>query len=104
MAGGASRFAFKILSSLVALPVGKAIANASGKAWTTARPENPPHNPKEVQTNWKDAVIFALITGVGAAVAQLLTTKGADTLWRAMTGKPSPRPKAKSKQDAVVPA
>ncbi|UQX89386.1 DUF4235 domain-containing protein [Jatrophihabitans telluris] len=93
MAGGSSRFAFKILSAAVAIPVGKLIAKATGKAWTAARPDNPPHNPKEVQTSWADAIIFALITGIGAALAQLVTTKGADTVWRAATGKPSPRPK-----------
>jgi hypothetical protein len=93
VAGGASRLAFKILSSIVAIPVSKAIAKATGKVWMKARPENPPHNPKEVQTSWKDAFIFAGITGLGAAAAQVLTTKGADNVWRAMTGKPSPRPK-----------
>jgi hypothetical protein len=84
--------AFKLLSTLVAIPVGKAIAKATGKAWTAARPENPPHNPKEVQTSWPDALLFAGITGLGTAIAQLLTTKGADALWRAATGRPSPRP------------
>ena len=93
MAGSASRIVFKLLSTVMAIPVGKAVAKATGRAWTAARPDNPPHDPKEVQTNWADALIFALITGLGAAVAQLLTTKGADTLWRALTGRPAPRPK-----------
>jgi hypothetical protein len=93
MAGGASRLAFKLLSTVVAFPIGKAISKATGRAWTAVRPANPPHNPKEVQTSWSDALIFALVTGLGASIAQLVTTKGADTLWRAMTGRPSPRPK-----------
>lgn len=93
MAGGTSRLAFKVLSTVVAIPVGKAIAKATGKAWATARPDDPPHNPKEVQTSWSDAIIFAVITGLGTALAQLLSTKGADTVWRAITGTPSPRPK-----------
>lgn len=101
MAGGASRVAFKLLSTVVAIPVGKAIAKATGKAWTAARPNDPPHNPKEVETSWADALVFALVTGLGEALAQLLTTKGADTLWRAVTGKPSPRPKEpKNKTEA----
>ncbi len=93
MAGGPSRIAFRIISSLLAIPIGKAISKATGAAWTKARPDDPPHNPKEVQTSWVDALTFALITGLGAAIAQLVTTKGADTLWRAMTGRPAPRPK-----------
>lgn len=94
MSGGASRIGFRLLSMVVAIPVGKAIASASGKAWAAARPNDPPHDPKQVQTNWVDALIFAGITGLSAAAAEILTTKGADTLWRAMTGRPSPRPKA----------
>jgi uncharacterized protein DUF4235 len=108
MAGGPSRLVFTVLTTVVAIPVSKAVSKATGKVWAAARPGNPPHNPKEVQTNWADAIIFAVITGLGAATAQLLTTKGADTLWRAATGTPSPRPKQpknktkKQKQTATV--
>ncbi len=93
MAGTGSRIAFKIVAALVAIPVGRLVTKGTTKAWATARPDDPPVDPKEVDTNWRDALIWAGLTGVGAAIAQLLTTKGADTVWRAMTGKPSPRPK-----------
>jgi hypothetical protein len=100
MAGGPSKLAFKLLSAIVAIPVSRAIRKATAKAWVTARPDNPPHDPRKVETSWQDALIWAGVTGFGAALAQLLTTKGADTVWRAATGKPSPRPNASSKQDA----
>jgi hypothetical protein len=93
MSGTASRFGFKMLSTVVAIPIGRAISKATERAWTAARPENPPHDPKEVQTSWPDALIWAGVTGVGTAIAQVLTTKGADAVWRAATGRPSPRPK-----------
>jgi NADPH:quinone reductase-like Zn-dependent oxidoreductase len=93
MAGVASRFAFKMVAVAVAVPVGKAVSAASSKAWTAARPGRAPVNPRDADTNWKDALIWASLSGVGTAVAQLATTKGADTIWRAMTGHPSPRPK-----------
>ncbi|MGX7678064.1 DUF4235 domain-containing protein [Jatrophihabitans sp. DSM 45814] len=92
MAGGASRFAFKMLSTAIAVPVSRLIAKGTAKVWRAARPGNPPHNPKEVQTSWPDALIFAVVAGLGASIAQLLSTKGADTIWRAVTGRPSPRP------------
>ncbi len=50
-------------------------------------------NPKDPDASWPDALMWAGLTGIGAAIAQLLTTKGADTIWRALTGRPSPRPK-----------
>jgi hypothetical protein len=106
VAGAAGRLAFKLLSTVVAIPVGRLIASATGKAWATARPDDPPHDPKEVQTSWSDAILFSVITGLGVAIAQLLTTKGADTAWRALTGRPSPRPKepkgAKARQEATL--
>jgi hypothetical protein len=77
----------------IALPIGRVVTKATRKAWAAARPQNPPVNPREVDTNWKDAMVWAALTGVGTSVAQLLTTKGADTAWRALTGRPSPRPK-----------
>ena len=99
MAGAASRFAFKLVSTAVAIPVGRLITGATVRAWVAARPDNPPTNPNEVDTAWNDALIWAVLTGVGAAAGQLLTTKGADTVWRAATGLPSPRPKPpKSKE------
>ncbi|MEO6703913.1 MAG: DUF4235 domain-containing protein [Jatrophihabitantaceae bacterium] len=93
MAGAAGRIAFKLVGTVVAIPVGKLVTKATMKAWQTARPDDPPVNPKDVETNWRDALIWAGLTGVGAGIAQLLTTKGADTVWRAMTGQPAPRPK-----------
>jgi hypothetical protein len=35
-------------------------------------------------------VIFALLTGVGAATTELMITKGSETVWRAVTGMPTP--------------
>ena len=77
----------------VAVPVGKVVTNASAKAWAAARPGRTPINPRDVDTHWKDLLIWAALSGVGTGVAQLATIKGADTIWRAMTGHPSPRPK-----------
>jgi hypothetical protein len=102
MAGGASRFAFRFLSTLIAIPIGKAIASATGKAWSAARPHDPPHDPKRIDTDWKDALFFATITGLGTAIAQLLSTKGADTVWRAATGRPPPQPKSKTKSKTGI--
>jgi len=93
MAGAASRFAFKLVAVAVAIPVGKAVSAATSKAWEAARPGRAPVNPRDADSNWPDALIWASLTGFGAALAQLATTKGADTIWRAMTGHPSPKPK-----------
>ena len=93
MAGAASRFAFKLVAVAVAIPIGRVVSASTSKAWEAARPGRAPVNPRDADTNWKDALIWAALSGFGVSVAQLATTKGADTIWRAMTGHPSPRPK-----------
>jgi hypothetical protein len=93
MAGAAGRFAFKLVAMAVAIPVGRLVTKGTARLWVTVRPESPNVNPKDPDASWPDALIWAGLTGIGAAVAQLLTTKGADTIWRSLTGHPSPRPK-----------
>jgi len=108
MAGTLSRFAFKLVAAAVAIPVGTAVTKGTQKAWLTARPNAPLHDPTDVETRWHDAIAWAALTGLGTGVASLITTKGADTLWRAATGSPSPRPKPpkqkkqKAREDAAT--
>jgi len=93
MAGAGSRFAFKLVAVAVAVPVGKVVTAASTKAWAAARPGRTPVNPRDADTHWKDVLIWASLSGLATGVSQLVTIKGADTIWRAMTGHPSPKPK-----------
>ncbi len=93
MAGAVGRFAFKLVAAAVAIPIGRLVTKSTAKLWLTVRPENPTVNPKDPGASWPDALTWAALTGIGVAVAQLLTTKGADAIWRALTGRPSPRPK-----------
>jgi len=102
MAGRVSKMTFKLISTLVAIPVGRAIRKATAKAWTAVRPDDPPHDPRAVETDWQDALVWAGFTGLGTALGQLLATKGADTVWRAVTGRPSPRPNARSESEATA--
>ena len=93
MAGAVGRFAFKLVAAVVAIPVGRLVTKGTARLWVTVRPESPNVNPKDPDASWPDALIWAALTGIGVAVGQLVTTKGADTIWRALTGRPSPRPK-----------
>jgi hypothetical protein len=95
-----ARLLFRLIASVVAIPIGRAVTTGTRKAWLKARPNDPPKDPKRMDTRWQDALIWAGLTGLGTAVAQLMSTKGADTVWRAITGTPSPQPKVKeSKKD-----
>jgi hypothetical protein len=101
MAGTTGRMAFNLTATLLAIPVGRAVQKAATSTWASLRPDNPPTDPKKVETKPHDALIFAGISGVSAALTSLVATKGADTVWRAVTGTPPPKepaPKVKKKR------
>jgi hypothetical protein len=107
MAGALGRFTFKLVTALVTIPVSRLITKGTQKAWKAARPGDPIHDPKRVDTRWHDALVWAALTGLGTAVGSLVSAKGADAVWRAATGRPSPRPKPpkqkKTKRDEAQP-
>jgi hypothetical protein len=90
MANRTSRFAYRTLSTLLAIPISRLVTSVVRQAWIAARPDNPPHDPNAGDAKWTDSVIFALLTGVGAATTELMITKGSETVWRAVTGMPTP--------------
>jgi hypothetical protein len=89
-----SRLIFRLIAALVAIPVGRAVTKTTQAVWLRTHPDDPIKDPTKVEARWRDALVWATLTGLGSAVAQLLTTKGADTVWRAITGTPSPGSKA----------
>lgn len=92
MAGSSGRLVFNVTVGLLAVPVGRAVKKAADKTWSAFRPDAPPTDPRRVDTRTSDALIFAGMTGVTAALTSLVATRGADTLWRMVTGTPPPPP------------
>jgi hypothetical protein len=86
----ASKILYRIVSLLIAIPVGRAIAKLVEHAWAAARPGDPPKDPKKADTTWTDAVTWAAISGVGVAASKLLTTKAAAGAWKSVIGTPPP--------------
>ena len=85
-----SKILFRVLSFVVAIPVGRAVSKLVEKAWTAARPGDPPKDPKKADTSWGDAITWAAISGIGVAMSKLVTTKGAAGAWKAVVGTPPP--------------
>lgn len=97
-----SKLLYRVLSVLIAIPVGRAIAKLVEHAWTAARPDDPPKDPKKADTGWADAITWAAISGVGVALAKLLTTKGAAGAWKAVVGTPPPGYDKKPEQQELA--
>jgi hypothetical protein len=58
--------------------------------WKTFKKEEPPTNPENPDTAWKDALLWTIATGVTAGITRMLIMRGANQGWRAATGELPP--------------
>jgi hypothetical protein len=93
MANIAGRVGMKIMTIAVGIPVGIATKKAVERLWLTARPDDPPRKPSEAGVHWKDAIGWAALSSAGVVAADLLTRRGAQSVWRAIIGTEPPAPK-----------
>ena len=104
-AGG--RVAMKVMTIAVGIPVGIVTKKLVQHTWATARPADPPRKPNEAGVRWGDAISWAALSAVGVVVADLVTRKGAEEVWRTLLGTepPAPKPtKAQRKLEKAVEA
>ena len=82
------------LWELSALSSGTAAAVAYRKLmtalWRFSRHEDPPGNPAARQVRWRDALVWSISLGVGAAVSRLVAERGAAAAWEAAVGSRPP--------------
>ncbi|MDT4932712.1 MAG: hypothetical protein QOK11_604 [Pseudonocardiales bacterium] len=95
MANVAGKIGLKLVTIAVSIPVGIATKRVIERAWTTARPADPPRKPSDPDVRWTDAVAWAAISAVGVVAADLIARRGAESLWRTLTGSEPPTPKSK---------
>lgn len=67
-----------------------AVKKGLSAAWRGAGSGDPPDDPADPLTPWKDALLWTIASAVGIALAQLATRRGADAGWRKLTGAPPP--------------
>ncbi|MDT4943923.1 MAG: hypothetical protein QOH14_656, partial [Pseudonocardiales bacterium] len=92
MANVAGKIGLKLVTIAVSIPVGIATKRVIERAWTTARPADPPRKPSDPDVRWTDAVAWAAISAVGVVAADLIARRGAESLWRTLTGSEPPTP------------
>jgi len=100
MANIVGNLGWKITTIAVGIPVGIAAKKGVERAWAAARPDKPPRGAKDPNVSWGDALGWAALSAVGVAVAELVTMKGASTVWRSLVGaEPPPVRKAQAKAE-----
>lgn len=92
MSAGA-KLGLKLMTAMIGIPVGIATKKAVERAWLAARPEDPPRKPSEAGVRWVDALGWAALSAVGVVVADLISRRGAEATYRALTGSEPPPPK-----------
>ena len=90
MANIAGKAGWRVVTIAIGIPVGIVTKKAVERAWIAARPTDPPRRAKDPNVRWTDALAWAAISGIGVAVAELVTTKGAATVWRSLVGAEPP--------------
>jgi hypothetical protein len=98
MANVAGKIGLKLVTIAVSIPVGIATKKVIERAWTTARPQDPPRKPSDPDVRWTDAVAWAAISAVGVVAADLIARRSAESLWRTLTGSEPPTPKSKDQK------
>ena len=92
MADAAGKLTMKVLTALIAIPVGKATTKAINAAWATTKGTSSTRDPKSAAARWGDALGWAALSATGVTLAQLLTRKGAEHSFRAIMGTQPPPP------------
>ena len=90
MAQVAGRVSMKIMTVLVGIPVGMATKRVVERTWSTARSADTPRKPADRGVRWGDAIGWAALSAVGVVVADLVTRKGAEEVWRTVIGTDPP--------------
>jgi hypothetical protein len=100
MAAG-SKIGIKLIGIVIGIPVSIATRKVVEKTWAAARPDAPPRSPSDRDVRWVDAIAWATLSAAGVVVADLLSKRGAEAAFKAITGNEPPPPKpAKSEKKA----
>jgi hypothetical protein len=105
MAAGA-KIVVKVLTLTIAIPVGIATRKLVEEIWSQVHPEQPPRKPSEQGVQWADAITWAALSATGIVVADLISRRGAEAAFKAITGNEPPpaKPAKTSKKPAKASA
>lgn len=98
MANVVGKIGMKVTTIIIGIPVGIATKKVVEAAWAAMRPDDPPRKPHDSGVRWADAVSWAALSASGVVAADLLTRKGAESLWRVVMGTEPPPPKVSKAQ------
>ncbi|CAN5223478.1 hypothetical protein BH23BAC1_BH23BAC1_26670 [soil metagenome] len=81
---------WKIVSSAAAFLAAIAVRSILTKSWKAIKHNDPPENPESADTDWTEAILWAMATAMTAGLARVLAQRGAVAGWRKVTGETPP--------------
>ena len=81
-----SSIGWRLLGGISAILAGLAARKALVTAWRAATGSNPPANPAQPGTQWREAIPYALASGAAMGLARMLATRKAASYYRESTG------------------
>ena len=81
-----AKLGWKVVGVTTGLAAAKATRKAMDVGWSRTRGGEPPRNPASRETDWSDAIAWAVASGVALGLARLLAARGTARLWEKATG------------------
>lgn len=85
-----SSLGWRILGGVSAILAGVAARKIMVKGWRATTGNNPPANPAAPDTQWREAIPFALASGALMGLARMLATRKAASYYQKSTGRLPP--------------
>lgn len=82
--------AYRALSMVAAVGAGILVRKLVARLWTGATGEEPPANPTDPAVGWREALSWAVATGVAVGVGRVVGRRLAAGAWAKASGKPAP--------------
>src|SRR5690348_13519186 len=80
-AGMGAKLGWRIFGGLAAVLAALVARKSLTAGWTKAVGDEPPSNPEDPDTTWKEALGWALLSGAVMGLARLLATRKAADYW-----------------------
>lgn len=85
MAGNGS-FTWKMLGTLSAISAGVVARKLLVSGFTRTTGKHPPANPEAPDTDWREALTWAVLSGAAVGVARMVAARKAASFYRNATG------------------
>lgn len=81
-----AKVGWKVVGVATGLAAAKATRKAMDVGWSKTRGGEPPRNPASRETDWSEAIAWAVASGIALGLARLLAARGTAKLWEKATG------------------